>query len=102
MLSRKVLNLVRLTALEWNDCDVTVVLDRYSYYNGDNCSSFIVSNLFLAHEELLGAGAGDVVPLAVCPALLHAVLHRGSCRLAPTPWPPVGPGARHGGIQSPE
>ena len=36
------------SALEWNDCDVTVVvLDRYSYYNGANCSSFIVTNLFL-------------------------------------------------------
>ena len=32
MLSRMVLNLVRSTALEWSDCEVTVGLDRYSYY----------------------------------------------------------------------
>ena len=65
----------------------------------ENFISVLELNLLFAHKELLGAGAGDVVPESVRPAHLHAVLHLASCGLAAATSPPVGPGAAYRGGQ---
>ena len=65
----------------------------------ENFISVLELNLLFAHKELLGAGAGDVVPEPVRPAHLHAVLHLASCGLAAATSPPVGPGAAYRGGQ---
>ena len=69
------------SALEWNDCDVTVVLDMYLYYNG--ACSFIVCNLFLATKN-----SSEPVQETSSHLLSAQRCCMQFCTAAPAGWPP--------------